>query len=152
VNLEPWLRLGHILGAMVWVGGGLMLSFVGGRVRAGNDARAIGEFGRMLGFIGVRVLVPAVVATLVFGALLVLAAFGGDFSRPWVIAGLVLFAVAFGIGAIFLSRVGIQLQGLSDASTAAESTELLDRWILGYRVVLVVLLLAVVDMVVKPGG
>jgi uncharacterized membrane protein len=152
MNLEPWLRLGHILGAMVWVGGGLMLSFVGGRVRARNDARAIGEFGRMLGYIGVRVLVPAVVATLVFGVWLVLAAFGGDFSHLWVILGLALFVVAFGIGAIFLSRVGVQLQGLSDTSTAAESAALLDRWILGYRVVLVVLMLAVVDMVVKPGG
>jgi uncharacterized membrane protein len=152
MNVEPWLRLGHILGAIVWVGGGLMLSFVGGRVRAGDDPRAIGAFGRMLGYIGVRVLVPSVVATLVFGVWLVLAAFDGDFSQLWVILGLVLFAVAFGIGAVYLSRVGVQLQGLSDGSTAAESVSLLDRWILGYRVVLVVLLLAVVDMVVKPGG
>jgi hypothetical protein len=47
-----------------------------------------------------------------------------------------------------LSRIAIQMARAEDGSTAAD---LLGRWILGVRVILVVLLIAVLDMVLKPG-
>jgi hypothetical protein len=76
------------------------------------------------------------------------------FGQLWVRLALGLFAVAFLIGAVYLSRIGTRLQrlALGDQPTGAnEGSTLLDRWLLGYGMVLVVLLIALWDMVFKPG-
>jgi uncharacterized membrane protein len=104
----------------------------------------------MLAYAGPRVLGPATVGTLVFGMWLVVESAAWDFSQSWVRIGVTLFAVAFLIGAVYLSRLGLQLQRTASES-AAGAKSLLGRWILGYRLVLLTLLLAVWDMVFKPG-
>jgi putative copper export protein len=67
MTLDSWLHFGHVLSAIVWVGGGLMLSIVGLRVRASGDPNAIRQFAGTLSYAGIRVLLPAVVGTLGFG-------------------------------------------------------------------------------------
>jgi uncharacterized membrane protein len=107
-----------------------------------------------LSYAGIRVLLPAVVGTLGCGVWLVLENAAWDFGQLWVLLALGLFAVAFLIGAVDLSRIGTRLQRLavSDGPTAAnDGSTLLDRWRVGYGMVLVVLLIAVWDMVFKPG-
>ena len=153
MTLEPWLHLAHILGAIIWVGGGVMLSLVGVRARQSEDPSLIKEFARMLSFVGLRVLTPAVVAVLVSGIWLVLAGSEWDFTQLWVLFGLGAFVLDFLIGAIYLSRIAIQLER---TATGAEidlpaARYLLGRWLAGYGVILVILLFAVWDMVFKPG-
>jgi len=153
MTLEPWLHLAHILGAIIWVGGGVMLSLVGVRARQSEDPSLIREFARMLSYVGLRVLTPAVVAVLVSGVWLVLAGSEWNFSQLWVLLGLGAFVLSFLIGAIYLSRIAIQLER---TATGAEidlpaARDLLGRWIVGYGVILVILLFAVWDMVFKPG-
>jgi hypothetical protein len=100
------------------------------------------------------VLLPAVVGTLGFGVWLVLENAAWDFGQLWVLLALGLFAGAFLIEAVYLSRIGTRLQRLavSDEPMAAnDGSTLLDRWLVGYGTVLVVLLIAVWDMVFKPG-
>jgi hypothetical protein len=153
MTLDSWLHFGHVLSAIVWVGG-VMLSIVGLRVLASGDPNAIRQFAGTLSYAGIRVLLPAVVGTLALGIWLVLESAAWDFGQLWVLLALGLFAVAFLIGAVYLSRIGTSLQRLavSDEPTAAnEGSTLLDRWLLGYGMVLVVLLIAVWDMVFKPG-
>jgi hypothetical protein len=63
-------------------------------------------------------------------------------------------AAAFLIGAVYLSRIGTRLQRLAvndGPRSANDGPMLLDQWLLGYGMVLVVLLVAVWDMVFKPG-
>src|SRR5574341_176472 len=149
MTLEPWLHLAHILGAIIWVGGGLMLSLVGVRARQSEDPSLIREFARMLSYVGLRVLTPAVVAVLVSGIWLVLSGSEWDFTQLWVLFGLGAFVVAFLIGALYLSRIAIQLER---TATGAEidlpaARDLLGRWIAGYSVILVILIFAVWDMV-----
>lgn len=153
MTLEPWLHLAHIVGGIIWVGGGIMLSVVGARARQSEDPRLIGEFARMLSYVGLRVFTPAVVAVLVSGVWLVLASSEWNFTQLWVLLALGAFVVAFLIGAIYLSRIAIELERLvtrTDLDPQA-ARDLLGRWIVGYRVVLVILLFAVWDMVFKPG-
>jgi uncharacterized membrane protein len=152
MSLDLWLHFLHVLAATVWVGGGLMLSLIAVRARSSPDPRAISEFGRTLPYVGLRVLMPAVVIVLVTGVWMVLAGSEFNLSQAWVIAGLGLFVIAFLIGAVYMSRIGIQL----DRATRAESDSpglraLLDRWIAGYAAVLVILIVALWDMVFKPG-
>jgi uncharacterized membrane protein len=44
MTLDSWLHFGHVLNAIVWVGGGLMLSIVGLRVRSSGDPTALRQF------------------------------------------------------------------------------------------------------------
>jgi uncharacterized membrane protein len=152
MTIETWVLFGHILSALVWVGGGLMLSVLAARTRATGDPNAAAEFARTLAYVGPRVLGPATVGTLVFGVWLVAESDTWDFAQSWVRIGATLFAIAFLVGAAYLGRIGLQLQRTAsgNASAPGETAALLGRWILGYRLVLVILLLAVWDMVFKP--
>lgn len=151
--LEPWIHFIHVLGAIIWVGGGVMLSLVGARARKSNDPRVIGEFARTLSYVGLRVLTPAVVAVLLTGIWLVLTGSEWSFTQLWVLLGLGAFIAAFLIGAIYLSRIAIQLDRVATSTDLNPQTarDLLGRWMAGYQIILIILVFAVWDMVFKPG-
>lgn len=152
MTVEVWLHLGHIAGAIAWLGGGLTLFVLGLRARSDDNPKAVAEFGRILAYVGPRVLVPGVLAVLVFGVLMVVSGNAWDFSQAWILIGLGVFAAAFLIGVGYLSRLGIRLGRVEDdgADRVAQQT-LVDRWLAGYGVVLVLLAIAVWDMIAKPG-
>lgn len=141
----------HVIAATIWLGGGLMLAAMG--LRARRSATSLGDFAQLLPFVGVRVLMPAVVVLPITGVWMVLADSEWSFQQEWTRAAIGLFLVAFAVGAVYLSRIGIQMgrAGLPSGSPANLAT-LVNRWLIGYGLVLVVLLLAVADMVFKPGG
>lgn len=153
MTVDIWLKFGHILSAIVWLGGGLALSVVAARARASDDPGAVRDFARTLVYTAPRVMTPGVVGTVVFGVALVLTNAAWDFSQVWVLIGLGLFVVAFLIGVVYMSRLGAQLGRIAEApqETSADAQAVLGRWILGYRVVLVILVVIVWDMVAKPG-
>lgn len=152
MDLDSWLHLLHVLAAMVWVGGGITLSVMALHARSAPDSQPIAAFARLLPYVGIRVLMPSVVIVLISGVWMVLAGTEFTFNQAWVRVGLGLFAVAFIVGAVYMSRIGIQLDRAARGEPgAAQLRGLLDRWIAGYAVVLVILILAVWDMVVKPG-
>ena len=148
-----WLKFGHILGAMIWIGGGVMLSLIGIHTRQSEDPHHIRQFSRTLSYVGLRVLMPAVVAVLIFGVWLMLASSAWHLTQLWILLALGAFAIAFVIGAVYLSRVALALDKLT-AGTDFDlkvAHDLLSRWIVGYQIVLLILLFAVWDMVFKPG-
>jgi uncharacterized membrane protein len=150
--LRFWLLLIHILGAVIWIGGGVMLSVIGARARQSEDPRTIGEFAQLLSYVGLRVLMPAVIAVIVSGVWLVLIS-PWSFTQLWVILALGAFVLAFLIGALYLSRVALELERVTtrtDASLQA-ARDVLGRWIVGYQIILLILLFALWDMVFKPG-
>jgi len=153
MSLDSWLHFLHVVAAMVWVGGGLALSVLGLRTRSSSNPAAIGEFARTLPYMGLRVLMPSVILVLVTGVWLVLAGAAWNLTQFWVLFALGLFAVAFLIGAVYLSRVSIALERTTgtDGAGTGSAVDLLNRWLVGYGVVLVILLVAVWDMVFKPG-
>jgi uncharacterized membrane protein len=152
MSIEPWLRFAHIGAAMIWVGGGVILMMVGLRVRGGGDLALLGEFARTLSYVGLRVLTPAVVVVLASGIWLVLQQ-SRSFGELWILLALGAFALAFLIGAVFLSRNAIALERLATGANAdgPRAREALDRWILGYLVVLALLVFTLWDMIFKPG-
>ena len=129
-----------------------MLSLIGARDRKSEDPRLIGEFVRTLSYVGLRVLTPAVLALILTGLWLVATGSEWKFTQLWVLLGLGSFITAFLIGAIYLSRIAIQLDRVATSAdlNAKAARDLLGRWILGYQIILI-LLFAVWDMVFKPG-
>jgi uncharacterized membrane protein len=153
MSLLSWLHFAHVLAAAVWLGGGLLLMLLAARSRSSSDPDAVAQFARILPWVGIRALTPAVVVLLVTGVWMILVGVGWSFSQFWVQLGLSLFTLAFLIGALYMSRVGIQLERTTGASGGHRSTaiDLINRWLIGYGIILIVLVAAVWDMVFKPG-
>ena len=150
MDLEPWIHFAHVTGAVLWVGGGVMLSLVALRTRRSEDPAAVASFAGLLSYAGLRVFTPSVVVVLASGIWLVLD-HSGDFTRLWIILALAAFAAAFLIGAVYLSRTALQLQRLATAAPDLPAARAaIGRWLVGYAVVLAILIFAIWDMVLKP--
>jgi len=130
-----------------------MLCVSGLQARSSASAAAVSLFVRTSAYVGLRLFLPAMVVLLATGIWMVLISSEWHFSQFWVLLAIVLFAVAFLIGAVYLSRIAIQLGRSAEGgeATSPKSGTLLTQWIAGYGVVLIVLLVAVWDMVFKPG-
>lgn len=154
MELGSWLHFAHVLGAVVWVGGGVVLSVIAARVRRSGDATLLAEFARTLSYVGLRVFTPSVILVLVTGVWLVFAEESGDFAALWVELALAAFAIAFLLGAVYLSRSAGRLERVISGPTPdlAAAKDALGRWMLGYGVVLAILVFALWDMVFKPGS
>ena len=151
MDWEPWVHFLHVAAALVWVGGGVMLSLVGLRARRSNDAAIVSEFAQLLSYVGLRVFTPAVVVVLLSGLWMVLAGSEWNLGQTWILLALAAFAAAFLIGALYLSRSAIELARVAAAANLGAARMAIDRWLTGYAIVLAILLFAVWDMVFKPG-
>src|SRR6266513_5815287 len=148
IDMVSWLLFVHVLSAMVWLGGGLTLMVAGFRARSSSRPEAVAEFAGTVPFVGLRVLMPSVVVLLVTGIWQVLASSAWSFSQLWVRLALGIFILAFLVGAVYLSRVGIGLaRAAADNRLASEGTALLNRWLVGYVVVLALPVVDVGDMI-----
>jgi uncharacterized membrane protein len=146
-----WMLFGHLLAAMLWLGGLTALSVLAWRLLASGDADAVVRFAASLGIVGPIVFAPAVVAVVGFGIGLVADSPAWTLGQTWVWLALVLFGAAFAVGAIFQSRAGIGAGRAAAAGDAQEAVRQVRRWSRGNVVVLALLLAIAWDMVFKPG-
>jgi uncharacterized membrane protein len=146
-----WLLFLHVLAAMVWVGGGLMLTVSAARVLRDPDPAAVGRFTASLRVVGPLVLAPATIAVLGLGIGLVVDTDAWDFGQPWVQLGLALFAAAFLIGAAWQSRTALASTRAAARNDNTEARRQLRRWLWGYGLIVGLLVVAAWDMTTKPG-
>jgi uncharacterized membrane protein len=147
---EIWKTI-HVLGAVVWVGGALMLNVLAFfALRSALPGRRA-EFAHEAEKVGMRLFAPAGLILVVMGFILVHQGHWG--YHTWVILALVAYGLSFLTGIAFLGpesgRIAkvIQTEGPDSPAVAAR----IDRILLVSRVELAILLLVVVDMVLKPG-
>jgi uncharacterized membrane protein len=150
-QLYDWLMLLHVIAAMVWVGGGLMLAVLATRVVRARRPDEVERFIAGLRVIGPRVLAPATFAVVGFGVWMVLNSSAWSFDQAWVQLGLGLFAAAVLVGAAYLSRAAIKAERAARQGEHDEAVRQLARWSWGYGVIVVLLIVATWDMVTKPG-
>ncbi|HEY1315944.1 MAG TPA: DUF2269 family protein [Gaiella sp.] len=148
--LYDWLLFLHIVAAMVWVGGLVALNVLVAIVLRGGGTDEVARFVSALRVVGPATLAPAMLGVLAFGIWLVLDSDTWSFGQTWVWLALVLFGVAFLVGAVFQSRSALAAQHAVESGDGAEAARQLRRWAWGMRVILVVLLAVVWDMVFKP--
>ncbi len=150
-TLYDWLLLGHILGAMVWLGGGVVLAALATATLRAGDPHAVARFTGALRTVGPAVLAPATVTVLGLGVWLVLDSAAWDFGQTWVQLALVLVAAAIAVGAGHQARTAINAQSAVDRDDLAEARRQLVRWTWGYAAIVVLLAAIAWDMVFKPG-
>ena len=141
----------HVFAAIVWVGGGSMITLLAWRANRAKDTGQLLVIGRQAEWLSSRVFVPSSITVLVMGIVLM---HKGDFGYDhfWTLFGLVAWCVSFVVGAAYLGpqagKLGklMETHGPDDPAVAAR----LERIINVARTDVVLVLLVAIDMVAKP--
>ena len=144
-------RVIHIVLAVFWVGGGLMLTILGLRAERSTDPMEMATLARQAAFAGEKFFAPAGVLVLLMGIAMMINTNWG-WGKFWVIAGLIGYAATFVTGIGFLSPLAKKVDELltEKGPAAPETQAAIQRILLVARVDIGVLLLVVADMVTKP--
>lgn len=152
MSLYELLLFLHILAAIVWIGSGTLLNVLAYRARSADDNEGLSRIASEAGGLSNVLFLPASLATLVFGVLVVIE---GDlsFGDLWVVLGLVGIAATIVTGAAIIGPRSKEIAGMleRDGVTPEVGTKITQLITLG-RIDLVVLYLVVADMVLKPTG
>jgi uncharacterized membrane protein len=152
ITTYQWLLLVHIVTAVAWVGGGVMLTILAAlAVRSSLPGRKA-EFAHEAAFVGERIFAPLSVLLIIFGAWAVHEGHW-KYSTAWVTIGIVGWIVSFLIGIGFLAPQSKKIARAIDAEGPDSKTvsDLITRILLVARVDSAILVLIVADMVLKPG-
>jgi uncharacterized membrane protein len=144
-----FLLFAHVAMAVIWVGGALMMQFFGIRTIASGDPDRLAVLGKDIEWIAARVFVPASLLAFLSGIGLVIESDFYGFGDDWIVIGLILYAVTFFSGALFLGPESGRLGKLIDQGSPEVGPRIM-RLIVLSRLDLVVLFLLVYDMTVKP--
>jgi len=145
-----WKAL-HVLMAIVWVGGALMIQLFAFKIIRTNDNQQLVRFTHDVEFISMRTFIPASLVLVILGVVLV---HQGNWGYHfWVVFALVIWALSFITGAAYLGpesgRIG---KLIAERGVDAEVQRRIERILLISRVELVLLALVAMDMVLKPGA
>lgn len=153
MTLANILKLVHIISAMVWIGGEIMLGVLFERAQRSRDVGTLRGLLSQGEFIGKAIFNPAGIITLAAGVWLGIEG-DYDFGEAWISIGFVGIAVGAILGMAFYPKVfnrglaGIDAGGLDGAETQASLKSLR----LVSTIELLVLLVVVWAMVFKPGA
>ena len=141
----------HVLAAVIWVGGSVILIALGYYLR-GRDINTRNEFTRWTEWLGPRVFAPMSILVIVAGHLLV-DELGYDFDQTWLHIGQAGWLLSFLIGVGFYPRQGkkreqlIAQHGVEHESVAAS----VNRVLTVATIDTLIVVLVVIDMTTKPG-
>ena len=141
----------HLLAAMVWLGGGVVLAALAARVLRDPAPGDVSRFTGHLRVLGPLVVAPATVAVVALGVWPVFEGGAWDFGQLWVRLGLGLFAAAFLIGAAHQSRPALGAERAAARGDDEAAVRQLRRWSWGYRLIVLLLVVAAWDITTKPG-
>lgn len=142
----------HVLAAVVWVGGGLVMHILGRRVLRRGDPQEIFEFSKEINTVSLRLYAPTSLILLIAGILLVNEV-GYDFSDLWITLAFIGWAFSFLVGIGYYGPQDKKLQALvaADGPTAPGIVANVRQALFVNQIEQLVLILIVIDMTTKPG-
>jgi len=143
----------HLLAVATWIGAALALQVIAARVRPSTPDTVVAEFAIDAEAVGKMLFAPAAVVLLATGVALVVRQHYG-WTETWILAGIGALVAALAIGGAFLIPEGRRIAELA-RTTGHDPDEIRNRTkrrFLVARVDLFILILAVADMVFRPGG
>jgi uncharacterized membrane protein len=139
----------HILSAIVWVGGAVLLVVLGASVAASRDMDRVRSF-TLNALVAGRLFMIAAISTLVWGVLMVLDSDFVDFEQAWIVIGFIGVTVGAVLGPTFFLPQGKRLLGQLDGGDAGAAATA-RRIGMVTRAQTILLLVVVWAMVFKPG-
>jgi uncharacterized membrane protein len=141
----------HVTFAVLWVGGGSMITILAIVAERSNDPLQIAQVSRQAATVGEKFFAPIGLVTFLMGIAMMLNTNWG-WGKLWVDIGLVGYAATFTIGIGLISPTVKKLNAAIEANgpTHPDSLALIKRVMLIARVDVAMLLVVVLDMVTKP--
>jgi uncharacterized membrane protein len=154
ISADSWyltFKAVHVSFAVIWIGGGVLLTILGIVAERSNDPQQLAAVARQVATVGEKFFSPTSLITLLAGIGMMLNTNWG-WGHFWITAGLVGFASTFVVGMGFLGPRSRKLHALMQTvgPNAPETQAAIKQILLIARIDVAVLLLVVVDMVVKP--
>lgn len=152
MNRYELLKFVHVVAAMIWVGGVLMMQAFALRARAGRNQAHMAAVASEIGHLGKQIMLPASLTVVLVGFLLI---WDGPWTlgMEWVWVSLILFGVSLVAGIGYFEPEGKRIAALLE-SGGGDSPEVQERITRNLRLSHVDFLLLVVIvflMVTKPG-
>jgi uncharacterized membrane protein len=141
----------HVTSAVLWVGGGIMLTILAIVAERSNDPFQIANVARQAATVGEKFFAPIGLVTFLMGLAMMLNTNWG-WGHFWIVIGLIGYATTFGIGIGLISPTVKKLHAVIETNgpTHPDSIALIKRVMLIARVDAALLLIVVLDMVTKP--
>jgi uncharacterized membrane protein len=150
-NWYSLFKAGHVLFAVIWVGGGVSIMIHAIRAQRTYNPEDIVTIAKQAAFMGEKVFAPVGLVTFLLGiAMMINTSLG--WGHFWIVAGLIGYAATFIIGVAILSPLAkkIDQSAEDNGATHPETIALIERIMLIGRFDVAVLMLVVLDMVTKP--
>jgi hypothetical protein len=151
VTTYEWFMSVHVLAAVMWVGGSVMLTLLGLMTLGLRDPVRLAQFAKQVSFLGGVYFPPLSLMVLGFGFAMVA---NGDlsYSLTWLQIAIAGWAVSFLVGAGYLGPHAKRLSKVLDDRGAddAEAQSLIERILFVARLDALLLLFIVFDMTAKP--
>jgi uncharacterized membrane protein len=141
----------HVISVTIWLGAGFVIAvLILGAERAGDHEKEA-RYHADVPWLAPRLFIPAALATLIFGMLLV-ADGDWDLDQLWVAVGLVGWLLSFGLGFLYFRPEGERIGELvtERGPTDPEVGFRIRRLNVVDRLQLLILFTVVADMVIKP--
>lgn len=151
VTTYEWLKSAHVIAAVMWVGGDVMLTLLALMTLGLRDPVRLAQFVKQVSFLG-RSYIP-ILSLMVVGFGFGLAEKGDwSYSTTWIQIGIAGWAATFLIGAGYLGPTAGKIDRLIEERGAedAEAQALIERVLRVARIDALILLFMVFDMTAKP--
>lgn len=141
----------HVSFAVVWVGGGMLLTILAIVAERQSDPMEIVLVARQAALVGEKLFAPAGLVVFLMGVAMMLNTNWG-WGKFWIVAGLIGYATTFVTGVAVLSPLAKKIKASAEENgpTDALTLALISRILLIARVDVAVLMLVIADMVTKP--
>jgi uncharacterized membrane protein len=141
----------HVVFAVVWVGGGMLLVILAVRAQRASNPTEVVTVARQAAFAGEKIFAPTGLIVFLMGIAMMINTNWG-WGKFWVTAGLVGYALTFLTGVLVLSPLAKKINASAEQNGPEhpETLALIDRILLIARFDMAILLLVIVDMVTKP--
>lgn len=149
-DVDRWLAVLHVLGGAVWVGSWAAICGFAANVVRHPTADAVGRLFTVMRALGPTVIGPSTVLVLVAGIALVARSPRADMGDLWIVAGLVLYALVTLVGVLGLGRANKKAQRALDRDDVPAAVAATRSWLVQAGIVTFLLVIATIDMVVKP--
>jgi uncharacterized membrane protein len=141
----------HILFAVIWIGGGTLLTILALIAERQDDADQLAALARQAAMVGEKLFTPAALIVLAMGIAMMINLNWG-WGHFWIVFGLLGFASTFVVGLGILAPMTKKIDALMQTSGPEhpETQALIKRLLLVARFDTAVLILVIIDMTVKP--
>ena len=150
-GFEKLLLTAHVLAAVIWVGGSVLMLAIGYYLR-GRDLPTRVEFTRWTEWVAPRLIAPMSVIVIIAGPLLADRLYG-DMNQAWLHIGFAGWFLSFVIGVAFYPREGKRRERLVEKHDIRHETVAasVNRVLTVATIDTLIVVLVVIDMTTKPG-